>query len=165
MKRAILASIILSVTPLASAIAGSSAIVGKATVIDGDTIEISRERIRLYGIDAPEAKQTCTRADGKRWFCGQEATFALANIIGHQWVYCWRKDIDEHGRIVAVCNLAGFNGPDVGAAMVRQGWAVAWPRRSTDYVPQETAAKTERQGLWAGTFVLPEEWRRTRRTP
>ena len=61
---------------------------GKPRVIDGDTIEIAGERIRLHGIDAPEAKQTCADKDGKPWACGQEATFALANLIGTHWIAC-----------------------------------------------------------------------------
>ena len=42
----------------------SADITGKPRIIDGDTIEIAGERIRLHGIDAPESKQTCTDADG-----------------------------------------------------------------------------------------------------
>jgi len=50
-------------------------ITGKPRVIDGDTIEIAGERIRLHGIDAPESKQKCT-AGGKEWSCGQEASLS-----------------------------------------------------------------------------------------
>ena len=49
-------------------------ITGKVRIINGDTVEVAGERIRLHGIDAPEAKQTCT-AGGKTWHCGEEATF------------------------------------------------------------------------------------------
>ena len=60
-------------------------ITGKPRIIDGDTIENGGERIRLHGIDAPEAGQLCT-ADGRRWACGQNATLALSQMIGTNWV-------------------------------------------------------------------------------
>jgi endonuclease YncB( thermonuclease family) len=49
-------------------------VTGKPRIIDGDTLDVGGKPIRLHGIDAPEAKQTCT-AGGKTWHCGEEATF------------------------------------------------------------------------------------------
>jgi len=117
-------------------------ITGKPRVIDGDTIEIAGERIRLHGIDAPESKQTCTDADGKKWRCGQQATFALANLIGNHWITCKGDKRDKYGRLIAVC----FAGPhDLNAKMVRQGWALAYRRYSMDYVDDENTAKVARK--------------------
>ena len=104
---------------------------GKPRIIDGDTIVIAGQRIRLHGIDAPESKQTCL-ANGTRWSCGKNATFALAELIGRNWVSCRQRDVDRYKRIVAVCNLAGPEGPNVNAWMVREAWALAYRRYSTD---------------------------------
>ena len=106
-------------------------IIGKPRVIDGDTIEIAGQRIRLHGIDTPEAKQLC-EAEGKPWRCGQEATFALANIIGRTWVDCVERDQDRYSRIIAVCKVGGPKGQDLGAWMVSEGWALAYRKYSKD---------------------------------
>ena len=74
---------------------------GFARVIDGDTIEVAGERVRLYGIDAPEAAQTCQAVE-QEWNCGQEATTALAYEVGQHQVTCQERDRDQYGRIVAV---------------------------------------------------------------
>lgn len=55
---------------LAPAIAYADDLVGKPRIVDGDTIEIGGTKIRLHGIDAPEDKQTCKKADGSDYRCG-----------------------------------------------------------------------------------------------
>ena len=134
MRLAVLA--ILIVLPEAAA----AEITGKPRVIDGNTIEIAGQRIRLHGIDAPESAQDCL-ADTRRWPCGRNATLALAGMIGTNWVTCREHVRDRYGRIAAVCHLAGARGADVGAMMVAAGWALADRRIASDYVSQEARAR------------------------
>ncbi|MBM3732064.1 MAG: thermonuclease family protein [Acidimicrobiia bacterium] len=128
---------------------------GPAQVIDGDTIEIHGQRIRLYGIDAPESRQTCNK-NGEDWLCGKGAAFALADKIAQKPIECEPKDRDRYGRTVAVCRLSG---EDLNAWMVREGWALAYRHYSLDYVADEDTAREAKCGIWASEFVPPWEWR------
>ena len=134
-------------------------IMGPANVIDGDTIDIHGQRIRLHGIDAPESGQSCER-EGKRYRCGRQAATVLANMISRASVRCEQRDTDRYGRIVAVCWLGGI---DLNAMMVSKGWAIAYRRYAKDYVNHEAVAQTAKAGMWAGRFVEPEKWRRGER--
>ena len=153
MRFTVLAILILMPVPV------SAEITGKPRVIDGNTIEIAGQRIRLHGIDAPESAQTCV-AGNQRWSCGRNATLALSGMIGTNWVTCRERGRDRCCGIVAVCHLAGARGPDVGAMMVAAGWALADRRVATDYVNEETGARRGRNGVWRGDFIRPRDWRR-----
>jgi endonuclease YncB( thermonuclease family) len=133
----------------------SETIVGRASVIDGDTIEIHGTRIRLFGIDAPEGSQTCLE-EGKPTRCGQYSALALADKIGSSPVMCEPKDRDRYNRVVAVCRSSG---EDLNAWMVSQGMAVAYRQYSVDYVPQEEQAAALKRGIWKGDFIFPWDWR------
>ena len=109
-------------------------ITGPARVIDGDTIDIEGQRIRLQGIDAPETFQTCI-ADDVAWHCGRHATAALVEFIDGSPVSCEGEDTDRYGRTIAVCYVRGA---DIEAWLVRNGWAIAYRKYSLDYVDEET---------------------------
>jgi endonuclease YncB( thermonuclease family) len=144
---------------LASAAHGET-VAGLARVIDGDTINIDGRSIRLFGIDAPEADQTCI-LDGKRWACGTASTDELSGVIGDQPVECVGDESDTYGRLLAVCQAGRYN---LNRTMVQYGWAVAFRRYSDAYVDDEIRAKGRNQGLWKSTFDLPEAHRLAQRT-
>lgn len=140
--------------------AGAAAAAERPVVVDGDTLRINGQRVRLYGIDAPERHQLCRRSDGS-WDCGAAAAQALASIIGDRPVTCEPVDYDRrYKRQVSICRAGD---EDLGAWLVRNGWAVAYTRYSSRYVPEETMARLERRGIWAGEFDRPENWRAARR--
>lgn len=132
---------------------------GVVRPVDGDTFDLDAWRVRLYGIDAPETRQTCER-DGETWKCGLEAAWALARKTEGQTVRCEEKGRDHMGIVIAVCHVGGL---DLGAWMVERGWAVALRDPPNVYGEQEQRALADGLGIWAGRFVVPADWRQGRR--
>jgi endonuclease YncB( thermonuclease family) len=139
------------------AAAAHADLIGVASVIDADTIEIHGQRIRLHGIDAPEGGQVCLDAAGQKWRCGQRAALALQDLIGRRTVTCDERDVDRYGRIVGRCLVDDL---DINEWLVARGLALAYRRYSGDYVAAEDEARAAGRGMWAGSFELPWEWRR-----
>jgi endonuclease YncB( thermonuclease family) len=150
----------LAVTAIASgtqlACVPQETIAGRATVTDGDSLEIGATRVRLFGIDAPEGRQPCLR-NGGAWRCGEEAARKLRTLVRDASLRCTQQDIDDYGRIVAVCRNGSI---DIGAEMVRSGLALAYRQYSRDYVDEESEARSAQRGVWAGEFTPPWDWRR-----
>jgi endonuclease YncB( thermonuclease family) len=128
---------------------------GRATVTDGDSLEIGDARIRLFGVDAVEGRQACVR-NARQWACGEEAARKLRSLIGDRSIACTQRDVDDYGRVVAVCRAGNV---DLGAEMVRSGFATAYRRYSNDYVGEENEARAAHRGIWAGEFTTPENYR------
>ena len=65
---------------------------GRAFVLDGDSIMLNGQRIRILDIDAPESGQLCFKKadtfDQNGWQCGQQAATALSDWIGQLPVTC-----------------------------------------------------------------------------
>lgn len=143
----------------APAAAPGEVVAGRASVIDGDTIDIHGARIRLSGIDTPERGQSCER-EGKAYRCGTEASRVLDGLVADQPVSCTVVAVDRYKRLVATCRKGAL---DLNGEMVRLGWALAYRTYSKAYVGQEDEARMARRGMWAGTFQAPWDWRKAKR--
>lgn len=87
-------------------------------VVDGDTVKLDGQKYRLWGIDAPEA-----RDDG-----GPAATRALREIIGGRALTCDVLDVDRYDRPVVRCTLP--DGSDPSCTLIAHGFAKDWPKYS-----------------------------------
>ena len=92
-------------------------------IVDGDTFWISSVdvRIRIWGLDAPEARDPG----------GPAATEALRRLIDGRTLTCRTRDIDRFGRIVGQCFLP--DGRDITRAMIETGTAREFCRFSENY--------------------------------
>jgi len=152
-----LRSSLLVMLCLGAAPALAVTLTGTARVVDGDTIEMSGQTLRLIGIDAPELAQPCER-DGKPWACGDWSRDALRTRLSGRDLSCSGTDQDRYGRWLVTCRLGGR---DLGQVLVRDGVAFAYRRYSAIYVPDEAKAQQERRGLWEGSTETPEDFRRS----
>jgi len=154
MRNLILAAMLLSSPALAQ-----EPIVGQASVIDGDTLEIHGQRIRLHGVDAPESRQPCSDASGAPYRCGQKAAMALSDFLSRSTVSCQPLDLDRYGRTVAKCFVRGV---DIEKWLVSNGLAVAYRKYSGDYIAAEDEAHAAHRGIWAGQFEMPSDFRKAK---
>jgi endonuclease YncB( thermonuclease family) len=120
---------------------------GTASVIDGDTIEIHGQRIRLDGVDTPERGKRCGNVN-----VYQKAALSLSDFIGAATVSCTPEGKSDE-RITARCDA---HNKDLGLAMAEAGWARDWLRYSGgDYAAAEAEARRAKKGLWG--LTCPED--------
>ena len=138
---------------------------GNAQIIDGDTIKINSNKIRLYGIDAPEFNQLCKKpyltififTFNKDYRCGKISTEKLKKKINGKLIKCKILDIDRYKRLIGECYKRNLN---LNSWLVSNGYAVAYKKYSKKYISDEINAKNKKIGIWQGKFEMPWDYRR-----
>src|SRR5712672_37268 len=113
------ASLFLALSLTASA----DDLVGRPSIIDGDTLEIHGTRIRLWGIDAPESTQLCRGDDSQRYRCCAKSANDLDAFIAGRPVSCIPISLDQYRRTAATCSVDGV---DLGEWLVSNGLVLDW---------------------------------------
>ena len=110
---------------------------GKARIIDGDTIDIDKEKIRFGGINSPERNEVGYKL----------AKDKLIKKIANQVVTCVReKNKDKYQRTVAECFVDGEN---LSSFMVKNGYACDFIYYSKGkYAEEQKYAKSKKLGIW-----------------
>lgn len=105
---------------------------GPAKVVDGDTIVIGSQVIRLFGIDAPETAQRCSRSSGKSWPCGKAALEHTKELLTGTTATCSVSVFDDYDRLLATCRTS--SGVDINLDLIEKGMSWAFIKYSDDYV-------------------------------
>lgn len=129
----------------------ASAVLSEVRVVDGDTLDLGDVRVRIDGIDAPEFGQSCGS-----WACGKAALEHLSTLVSAGEVTCASHSEDGYGRTIATCHADGI---DIGAEMVRAGYAWAFVKYSEEYISQEAQARDAALGIWRYNSVPAWEYR------
>ena len=142
-----------------------SIIEGIPRIIDGDSLEIKNNRIRLFGINAPEKKQICQKPYfnifffhfQKKYECGLFVKNQLKKFINGKKIKCISNGKDRYNRHLSICYLKN---KDINSWLVKNGYAIAYKKYSKKYILEEKYAKENKLGIWLGAFQKPEIWRK-----
>lgn len=143
--------------------AAQEVVSGPAKVIDGDIIQVDKMRVILWGVDAPERTQKC-KVGTLDWACYEAARTGLGELIASGEASCTltADKPDVFARRYGVCTS---DGKDVGAEMVRLGYARAYVDQAPDYLPQEEEAKAAKAGIWQDGAQVMDPWIWRKRDP
>lgn len=134
-------------------------VAGRMDIVDGDTLRVAGQTVRIFGIDAPEESQSCQTRDGTTWACGKWVSDQLRAEYEGAFARCTEIDRDRYGRIVARCDVGGT---DIGQWLVQEGLAFAYRKYSMDYDLDEKRAAVNDRGLHASLVQNPAEFRAAR---
>ncbi len=122
-----------------------------AFVQEDDTLKIGGRIFRLHGIYIPPTNRVC-RASIRPVRCASRAVLML-DLRVDRFVRCEPVARNRDRSVDAVCWVRDKNDPlgprvDLGAWMVRNGWAVALPGAPFEYVVLERIAQQREVGIW-----------------
>lgn len=124
-------------------------------VIDGDTMEVRGETIRLFAVDTPELGQPWWGDDDQHQDAGQLAKNALERLVKGKRLSVRVLREDKYSRSIAIVKV---DGRDVGRSLVSQGFGFASPG-STRYKRTQASAKRRNKGFWRGELQMPWDYR------
>jgi endonuclease YncB( thermonuclease family) len=113
-------------------------------VVDGQTLRLRENVVRLGGVVAPLRGQQCSAVDGSRFDCGAAASEALATLVRGHSVECRLDGRDEAGFPQGYCEAAGVS---LNRSVVAAGWARA-DSRTPELANEEAAARARHLGIW-----------------
>lgn len=123
-------------------------------ISDGDTLTLIKNKqkytIRLFGIDAPELKQSF----------GKESRQYLSNLcpLESKAKVVYEKK-DKYGRILGKVQCK--NAKDVNKQMVLEGFAWSYREYSKEFLKQEQVAREKKKGLWIQSNpIYPQDFRK-----
>ncbi len=111
-------------------------------VLDGNTLRVGPDVVRLEGIAAPARGSVCHGTDRTELDCGSAAANALASLVRGNPVDCSIHGHDGEGRPTGECLAAG---KQLSTALVQDGWARA---ETAALREPEATARAAGRGIW-----------------
>lgn len=109
-------------------------------IVDGDTLDVGKTRIRLWGIDTPEREEP-GYLDAKEF---------LNSITMNATLNCLAMYYDRWKRTVASCEI---DGQDIGRIMVLSGMAKDYKKYSKGFYDKaEAQARINKVGFWSNQW-------------
>jgi endonuclease YncB( thermonuclease family) len=133
---------------------------GVAFAIDGDSLKVGENEVRLLGIDAPEYRQNCFNSKNQEYACGQASHKFLIDLAGKKNVQCFYNQKDRYNRFLAKCYVGEVS---INEEILKNGMAVIYDFKNSEakYDALEESAKKQKLGIWQGKFQLPKEYRKS----
>jgi endonuclease YncB( thermonuclease family) len=129
-------------------------IVGHAIVRDDGSLLIKERVVRLHGIYIPTTNYQC-RAQISPVRCSERAVLQLDFKV-RGFIHCFVQSANEDRSLDAICYVDRTpfrEGEDLGAYLIRNGWALALPNAPFEYHAMEKIAQTRGVGVWAEFLV------------